>query len=313
MRILYFCPDFPQPSGGIKTLYRHVNRLCARGFDAYIVHQKRDFRASWHVYDAPVLWLSDRPTFSPDDVLVIPEVMHSLMQQTARFAGRRIVIALSWSPTYWGLKPGQSWTDFGIREVMVKSPLIQRYVKWNMGLEAMLIPEFINPALYYVPDQPKEKRICYLPRKERSGAWLHGIFQRSEDRKGLVAWQPLQNLDEAEYAEQLRRARFFLVTNLQEGMNSSVLEAMACGCLVMGYAGVGGNSYMVGSGPEQNAFLVPNGDLPALGPAVQATFERVREQPDAFDEIIRRGVQTAARFQNEKAESQALGAFLGRS
>ena len=91
-RILYFCPDFPQPSGGIKTLYRHVQTLAEMGFDAWIVHQKAPFRVTWHGYEAPTLWLSERPRFAPQDILVIPEVMPQVMQQTARFSGERIVI-----------------------------------------------------------------------------------------------------------------------------------------------------------------------------------------------------------------------------
>ena len=79
-RIIYFSPDFPQPSGGIKTLYRHVTRLVEMGFDAWIVHQKHPFRVTWHGFEAPTLWLSECPRFTPEDVLVIPEVMHQVMQ-----------------------------------------------------------------------------------------------------------------------------------------------------------------------------------------------------------------------------------------
>ena len=80
-RIFYFSPDFPQPSGGVKTLYRHVHRLRELGFNAAIVHQKHGFRAAWHRFDVPVVWLEDRPQFSAADVLVFPEVMADAVRQ----------------------------------------------------------------------------------------------------------------------------------------------------------------------------------------------------------------------------------------
>src|SRR5262245_31016929 len=125
-RILYFCPDFPQPSGGTKTLYRHVWRLRQLGFEAAIVHQRHGFTLTWHEYAAPVLWLEDRPTFGPADVCVFPEVMLDYIRQTQGFGGQRVVIALSWAPAYHRLRPGERWQDYGITQVITKSPLIKR-------------------------------------------------------------------------------------------------------------------------------------------------------------------------------------------
>ena len=253
-RIIYFSPDFPQPSGGIKTLYRHVTRLVEMGFDAWIVHQKHAFRATWHGYEAPTLWLSERPRFTPEDVLVIPEVMHQVMQQTASFSGERVVIALSWSPTYWNLPAGQTWASFGIRRVMTKSPVIQEYVRWCMGLEATLISEYVTPERYYYEQATKRPKICYLTRKDRSAAWLQQVLQAKGAPFTGFEWMPLRELSEDEYARHLREATVYVTTNMQEGMNSSVLEAMACGCLVVGFSGIGGGAFMRPEGPGQTAF-----------------------------------------------------------
>lgn len=309
-RILYFCPDFPQPSGGVKTLYRHVHRLCALGYDAYIVHRQRDFRLTWHDYPAPILWLSDRPLLTPDDVLVIPEVMHTLMQQTQRFAGQRIVIALSWSPVYWGLQPGQSWRDFGISRVMTVSPVIQDYVRWSMGLEATLYQEYVDPNLYHWEPDRKRLEVAYLTRKNRSGAWLQGVLQRRGAPLDQAAWRPLQNLAEAIYAQHLRTARIYLISHLQEGMNVSVLEAMACGCLVVGYSGIGGGVYMQGNGENRNCVLVENGNLPALGRALEEAITRLAHDPSDYTTEIANGVATARHYQDPRVEEESLAAVF---
>lgn len=309
-RILYFCPDFPQPSGGIKTLYRHVHRLEAMGFDARIVHQKHPFRATWHGYEAPALWLSERPSFRPEDVLVIPEVMPQVMQQTARFSGERVVIALSWSPTYWNLPPGQTWAGYGIGRVITKSPLIQEYVRWSMGIEATLIHEYVTPERYYFDRGAKRPKICYLTRKERSAAWLHQVLYAKGDPFSRFEWMPLRELSEEEYARNLREATVYVTTNMQEGMNTSVLEAMACGCLVVGYSGVGGGVYMKPEGPTQNCILVENGNVPALGRRLESVLRDLADRPDAYARITKNGLETAGAYSDPRDEAESLRAVF---
>ncbi len=177
-RILYFCPDYPQPSGGVKTLYRHVHRLREAGADAAVVHQKHGFRLDWHVYPAPVMWLEDRPQFGAEDFLVFPEVMADMVRQTAGFAGERAVISLSWLPSYARLQPGERWQDHGITRVLTTSPAIRRHLSWSMQIDVTLIPEYIDPALYVYRPGDKTRRISYLTRKDGSGEWLHGAVTR---------------------------------------------------------------------------------------------------------------------------------------
>ena len=307
-RILYFCPDFPQPSGGIKTLYRHVQRLQEIGFDAWIVHQQRPFKATWHGYIAPTLWLSDRPQLTPQDVLVIPEVMRQIIQQTANFAGERVVIALSWSPTYWNLPQGQTWRQFGITRVIAKSPLIQQYLRWSMGIEATLISEYVDRERYRFAAESKRPKVCYLTRKDRSAGWLHGVLYAKGRPFDSFEWMPLRELSEDEYARNLREATVYVTTNMQEGMNTSVLEAMACGCLVVGYSGIGGGVYMEKDGPRQNCVLVENGDLPALGRQLESVLRRLFADADAYGEVIQNGLITARAYQDPEAEAESLQA-----
>ena len=311
-RIFYFCPDFPQPSGGIKTIYRHVCRLVELGYDAAVVHQKRDFRARWHGYQAPIIGLDDQPHFGADDLWVLPEVMADFARQTERFAGRRILLALSWDPTYTRLKPGERWQDLGINRIIAKSPTVQRFLKWSMDLDTVLIPDYIPPTLYYSEPSKKKQTISYLTRKDATGRWLRGIFIRKKVSATPWAWIPLHNLDEAAYAQQLRESAIYLPTTLQEGMHVSVIEAMACGCLVVGYHGIGGRDLMVGEGEGQNCILVENGDLLALGQTVEMVLKKLTDDPHAYAPIIQNALKTAALYQDPTAEADALDAFFGK-
>ena len=309
-RILYFCPDFPQPSGGTKTLYRHVHRLRQLGFAAFIVHQRTGFVLSWHPYPAPILWLEDKPEFRTDDVWVIPEVMLDFIRQTKHFPGQRIVIALSWAPAYNRLRPGERWQDYGINQALTKSPIIKRYLAWSMAIHVTLIDESIDAGRYlYEPAQKKDK-VVYTTRKDTSGEWLQGVLLRKNPLFAHYTWLPLRGMDEESYAQQMREATIYLATTMQEGMHVSVLEAMACGCLVVGYTGIGGNAYMIGQGKAQNCILVENGNLPALGETVEQVLLNLLNDPQCYDPIRQQAIATARPYQNAAAEAQSLQTFF---
>lgn len=280
------------------------------GFDARIVHQKKPFRATWHGMEAPTLWLSERPQFTPQDILVIPEVMGQVMKQTARFSGERIVIALSWSPTYWSLPPGETWATYGISRVITKSTLIQSYLRWCMGIEAALIKEFVTPTHYSFRQETKRPKVCYLTRKERSATWLQEVLTAKGEPFTSFDWTPLREMNEDEYARHLREATVYITTNMQEGMNTSVLEAMACGCLVVGYNGIGGSMYMEPDGPSQNCLLVENGNVPALGLKLEEVLGELAARPDAFSSITENGLSTAGAYQDPRDEEDSLLAIF---
>ncbi len=309
-RIFYFCPDFPQPSGGTKTLYRHVRQLGQRGFDAAIVHQKRGFALTWHDIQAPVLALEDRPQFRPDDILVIPEVMLDFMRQTQHFAGQRVVFALSWAPAYHRLPPGGRWQDYGIQQVMTVSPVIKRTLEWSMEIAVSLIHEYVDAELYAYQPAQKKPQIAYMTRKDNSGEWLRGVLMRRAAALAAYTWLPLRELTEAVYAQSLRASTIYLATTMQEGMHISVLEAMACGCLVVGYAGVGGHAYMRGAGATQNSVLVETGNLPQLGETLEDVLLRLLIDPQQYDRVTENALATVLPYQNAMAEADSLQAFF---
>lgn len=309
-RIFYFCPDFPQPSGGVKTLYRHVSQLQKCGFEAAIIHQKHGFETNWHGYDVPIRWLEDRPQFAPNDICVFPEVMAEMVRQTRSLPFRRVVFALSWAPAYNRLRPGERWSDLDVQQIMAKSPTVKRYLEWCGDSPVTLIPEQISREHYFHDPQNKQAKICFTTRKDNSGEAIQAILTRKGKPFVNFDWVALRNFDEKTYAQHLRQSAIYLPTTTQEAMHVSILEAMACGSLVVGYAGVGGNDYMIAQGIGQNCIRVENGNLPALGLKLEEVLRSWVEDEQQFGLIVRNAVETAQKFQNPQAEIEALRSFF---
>lgn len=75
-------------------------------------------------------------------------------------------------------------------------------------------------------------------------------------------WHRLVDLNEDDYTRALQGAKVFLATGIEEGSPHAPLEAMTCGCPVVGFNGIGGADLMLGGGTEQNCILVENGNYP---------------------------------------------------
>lgn len=309
-RILYFCPDYPRPSGGTRCLYRHVFQLNRLGFDAYIVHAKRGFKLTWHGYNVPILWLEEEFRISQDDVLVISEGMPQIARQTQGVGCRRVLLPLSWAYIYPCLPPDEDWNSYGIVNVLTPSRAIKRFVQWSMGLEATVIEEFIDTARYHYSPSRKQDKIAYIARKSKHGDTLAMVCRRKRNSFHAYQWVRMRDLSEQQYAEELTAARIYIATAPQEGSNVSALEAMSAGCIVVGFAGVGGRDYMCASGEEQNCVLVENEDLGALGIVLEGVVRQIAADPRSFDRIIANAVATAARYGDFEKEGQGLKRYF---
>ncbi|MEM8714374.1 MAG: tetratricopeptide repeat protein [Cyanobacteria bacterium P01_G01_bin.4] len=319
-KIHYLCPDFEAPSGGIRNLYWHVAQLRRCGLDAQIVHQKANFRLTWHGIDVPTTSLEDNPTLDTNDILVFTEVMLPLMQQMADIPVYKVVLAMSWSPEYYKIDPGDTWKHYGIQAVLTPSVIIADYIRWRMNLPATVIPDWVNPQLYYCdrtinPPYPQSSTsqsptITYTRRKSHDAVILRSAFEHRSEYQAKFRWQELGTLPEADYAQCLRSSAIYLPPSAREGFNISVLEAMACGCLVVGYHGVGGDEYMVGAGDNQNCILVPNGHLPQYGTTLVRVLRQWSTNPDVFAPILTNAIATAQTYQDRDRQAQQLAEFF---
>ena len=82
-----------------------------------------------------------------------------------------------------------------------------------------------------------------MPRK--LGDDLTQVISILKQRNSLKDWNlvAIDNKTEIEVAEIMKKSTFFLSFNHKEGFGLPPVEAMSCGCYVIGYQGQGGKEY----------------------------------------------------------------------
>src|SRR5262249_2171894 len=112
----------------------------------------------------------------------------------------------------------------------------------------------IDPNHFHARDS-KRRSLAYMPRKRR---------QETIDVLGILAirgalrnWDvvAIDGVDEAQAGVMMRSASLFLSFSHREGLPLPPAEAMACGCLVVGFHGHGGRDF------GEHALWVPDGDV----------------------------------------------------
>jgi Glycosyl transferases group 1 len=258
----FICPDDDQPSGGIRRIYGFVDVLNDAGRSAYVVHGRPGFRPTWFANTTRSV-AAKKVQLDKGDLLVIPEIFgahipeiapgvpHLVLNQGAymTFTGSAL------SPEAW--RPVVSLTDtIGIVTVSADS---EEYLRWSFrDIPVHRLRLGIDPRLFFPPPEGKQRAVAFVP--GRNPQELVQLLRILDQRRALEGWRlaPIDKLPEIEAARVLRSSAVFVTVSRQEGFGLPSLEAMACGCVVVGYPGGGGREFLrpdVGYPVEDGAIL----------------------------------------------------------
>jgi len=295
------------PSGGIKLLYHHVNLLRKHNFDAYILHINTGFRLNWFSNSVPVVYLDENLPIAPGDVVVIPEGGPQIMERFKELSLRKVVIALSYHYIFNHMKMGQNWKDFDINTVITPSKIIADFVQWSMGIKnVILFRDSIDHTLFTCVPHQKRLQIAYLGRKDTHTPLIEKILKSKDKAFYGLEFVKIENMPVHEYANIFKQSHLYLTTSPLEGRNLSILEAMACGCICVGYHGVGAREYIIDSGPAQNFVLAENMNYLELSKQLYETVRQLKNGDPRIETIRNNALQTASRFHPLKEEESLL-------
>jgi hypothetical protein len=135
------------------------------------------------------------------------------------------------------------YTDSNTLATIVASVDAQKYLKYIYPINNLyrLRLGIDETKFYYEPI--KKKQIAFMPRKLKVD--VVQVINILKQRNVLNGWDliPIDDKSESEVAEIMRESYLFLSFNFREGFGLPPAEAMACGAIVIGYTGRGGDEY----------------------------------------------------------------------
>jgi len=306
-RILVLCPDWTHPSGGVRRIYRHVEILNALGYRAFVLHQKENFRCDWFESSAPLAQTAKSWPLNPEeDLLVCPEyVAWQMVKATPGVP--KIIFNQGAYHTFRGMSEKFESPPYLSPEFLgttVVSDDSRAYLNYAFPTHPVVrIRHAIDSSMFY-PSEPKSRRIAYMPRKLPADARQVIAILNQRGLVGEFEFIAIENMTESQTAQILRDASIFLNFCSQEGFSLPPLEAMACGCLVIGYDGQGGREYL----NNDLAIRIAEEDILGFVKALEAAVEGFRVAPEIPANKIRRAAEYVATYHSSQREREDIAA-----
>ncbi len=325
MRTVIAIPPLPRMSGGVSVLYQIAARLQALNLPVALTSVKPDASglAAHEQAGFTVLpWGSGGKGLglTADDCFLVPEGWPNMLAPGLAASARNLVYVQNWAYLFSALPSGVRWQDLPVSFLAVSHP-----VAWFMETLAGLTPAgilrpMIDTQLFHPGSKPEDRvRIAWMPRKNKALAEqirqiVTAALQTAKDNPPKLEWVEIRNLPPAGVAEELSTCHIFLATGFPEGLGLPPLEAMASGCLTVGFSGFGGWDYMrtaqmSGHTPSfdlrpvpwsGNGYFVSDGEVIDASRALLEAVHLAHCKAPVLDMILNQGRITAESYSREE-------------
>jgi glycosyltransferase involved in cell wall biosynthesis len=291
--IWYLCPDTNVPTGGVRVIYRHVDLLNSVGIAAAVIHVRAGFSCTWFAHETKVVSAADA-VLSPADILVVPEYYGPSLADLP--AGPRVVIFnQNTYRTFAGRGAVATWRRYAgpdsLAAIVVVSQDNAEYANYAFpGTRVARVRNSVDGNLFQPPGNPPGRTIGYMPR--RRGDDARQVLDLLEIRGCADNWEivRIEGQTEEQTAAIFRTCSIFLSFSEQEGFGMPPAEAMASGCYVVGFTGLGGREFFC---PE-TCTPVEEGNILAFAQATERTMaefdsdaQAIHDRGLAASELIR--------------------------
>jgi len=278
-----------KPVGGIKVMYQHCMMLQELGYEAYPLIMGK-YEGNFFGYDIELKYINDIGyNLSSKDVVVSPEFTLYLGLEFNHCI--KVIFNQSQSWRYYKAKlgkadAGKNYLELGYDYVINCSDHLCEMLKLKMNLDSVAITNGIDQSKFFpLPEKRIEGRVLVLSRKHPEH--IQQVISASNQLN--FDFHVVDGLTEDELIKEYQQADVFLATGYPEGLPLPQLEAMNCGCVVIGFSGGGGNEYMI---DEVTALVSADGDCVDVVKRLQ-----ILEGNERFKELIRRnGYEKASEY-----------------
>ncbi|MFT6439730.1 glycosyltransferase family 4 protein [Cycloclasticus pugetii] len=256
-----------KPVGGIKVMYQHCMMLQELGYEAYPLIMG-NYVGNFFGYDIELKYIKDVGyNLTEEDVIVATEFFP---YEGVDFIGaKKVLFMQNWINIDKRLKKedvNKSYIDIGYDYVMTCGSFCSEMVIKKMGIDATTITNGIDQQKFInKPEKRIPGRVLAMSRKNLAD--LEQITELVKRDKSDFDLKIVDGLTQAELIKEYQKADIFLVTGYPEGLPLPPLEAMNCGCVVIGFTGGGASEYMI---HNETALVSEDGDCPDAAKHVKA-------------------------------------------
>jgi glycosyltransferase involved in cell wall biosynthesis len=286
------------PSGGVKIIYQHCDLLNKNSFRAFPVHLG-DFTIDWFPHEStPVSRQQALEMIREQDVLVCPEVIPRAAWPFA--CGHKIIFVQNWFLPDIATGPDKSYEDFGSSGLLACSQYIQEYMAGRSRLSCRVVTNGIDLAAFSpAPQQRIPLRVLCFNRRNIQDA-RDAIQLLPPSVRQSATFVELENrYTQQQVIDFYRSADIFMAIGYPEGFALPPLEAMACGCAVVGFTGGGASEFMLDG---ETALIAADGDAQELA----RCLERVLTDAELREKLRSAGTARAQRYSLQRMEQELL-------
>lgn len=274
-KILFVCPENKIAIGGEKQIYRMAEVLAESGYQSFVLHENKGFKLNW--FDSKACCLYSKSFFyllrisqsskirskfkiklkfilnlfkdkiaknvmiNENDILVFPEIYLGYIN-ALQLKNKIVIFNQNCYYTFLTLNNTNYKINNHIANITVSNDSQDYLNLFNNEVKNYRIRLGINSSIFSL-NENKKKQICYMPRKLNED--VIQVINLLKIRNVCKDWAfiPIDNMCENEVAETMKTSSIFLSFNYKEGFGLPPVEAMSCGCVIVGYSGNGGNEY----------------------------------------------------------------------
>jgi glycosyltransferase involved in cell wall biosynthesis len=282
-----------------------VRILNDAGIEAHVVHKRSGFGVDWFEHGLSPLALETGLRVRTDDRIVFPDGLLNLLPE---MRPRNPVLLLLGPAYFLQSRDLPRLLDLARKvPVLTSSTTFRDFLSWTLGRDVGVVRTGIDTALFHPPSEPKDHQVAYLRRKGTLDKALDSLIGFLAGRFPALRLAPIEGLPMAEYAAVLRRSQVFVNTSVLQGFPRSTLEAMACGCVCLGYTSLCGADLVRPAGPERNYVQVEDLNVLELARTLADVTERIVAGDPELESVRANGLAAAAAHTPEAEAASVVG------
>ena len=292
-------PDLDRPIGGVKQMHRFAEALTACGRQATLIQERAGFHPGWFSSEVQTIGLKQwkkRNDLNPArDCVVLPE---TFLNGFERYAPGLPKLIFNQNGAYTfgsgkkdALAPAEVLRLYRhpeLLQVLCVSQHDQGLLARGLALGAARVSRLVNPIETdrFRPLGAKRRRIAFMPRKNGHDAAVVAALVQAQP--WWTGWElvPIHRQPQAEVARILQSSIAFLAFGHPEGFGLPLAEALACGCALVGYSGLGGRELFALGSEHGVALEVAYGDWVGFVDALRALDRSLQRDPAGLQQAL---------------------------